>query len=134
VFGYRMPNQPRLPMKDGPSSPPCWGRFFWTVAGPGPLSMPPPRFIPVDWLVFGTCRGGFLLRASKSEAIQQIVDAYVRLNNRRALEDLRMHRQRMAVDLKSRTGFDLSLPIRQIDEEIAVIEAGLERLNSTPSA
>jgi hypothetical protein len=69
-----------------------------------------------------------------SEAIQQIVDAYVRLNNRRALEDLRMHRQRMAVDLKSRTGFDLSLPIRQIDEEIAVIEAGLERLNSTPSA
>ena len=69
-----------------------------------------------------------------SEAIQQIVDAYVRLNNRRALEDLRMHRQRMAVDLKSRTGFDLSLPIRQIDEEIAVMEAGLERLNSTPSA
>jgi uncharacterized small protein (DUF1192 family) len=67
-----------------------------------------------------------------SEAIQQIVDAYVRLNNRRALEDLRMHRQRMAVDLKSRTGFDLSLPIRQIDEEIAVIEAGLERLNSAP--
>jgi hypothetical protein len=69
-----------------------------------------------------------------SEAIQQIVDAYVRLNNRRALEDLRMHRQRMAVDLKSRTGFDLSLPIRQIDEEIAVIEAGLERLNSAPNA
>ena len=69
-----------------------------------------------------------------SEAIQQIVDAYVRLNNRRALEDLRMHRQRMAVDLKSRTGFYLSLPIRQIDEEIAVIEAGFERLNSTPSA
>lgn len=69
-----------------------------------------------------------------SEAIQQFVDAYVRLNNRRALEDLRIHRQRMAVDLKSRTGFDLSLPIRQIDEEIAVMEAGLERLNSTPSA
>jgi hypothetical protein len=74
------------------------------------------------------------VRATMSEAIQQIVDAYVRLNNRRALEDLRIHRQRMAVDLKSRTGFDLSLPIRQIDEEIAVIEAGLERLNSTPSA
>jgi hypothetical protein len=75
-----------------------------------------------------------IVRATMSEAIQQIVDAYVRLNNRRALEDLRMHRQRMAVDLKSRTGFYLSLPIRQIDEEIAVIEAGFERLNSTPSA
>jgi hypothetical protein len=34
---------------------------------------------------------------------------------------------RLAVDLKGRTGLDLSLPIQQIDEEIAVIEAGLER-------
>jgi hypothetical protein len=64
-----------------------------------------------------------------SDAIQQIVDAYVRSNNRRALEDLMMHRRRLAIDLKSRTGFDFSLPIRQVDEEIAVIEAGLERLN-----
>lgn len=64
-----------------------------------------------------------------SEAIQRIVDAYVRYNNRRALEDLMMHRQRLAIDLKSRTGFDFSLPIQQVDEEIAVIEAGLERLS-----
>jgi hypothetical protein len=64
-----------------------------------------------------------------SEAIERIVDAYVRFNNRRALEDLMMHRQRLAIDLKSRTGFDFSLPIRQVDEEIAVIEAGLERLS-----
>jgi hypothetical protein len=63
-----------------------------------------------------------------SSAIQQIVDAYVRLNNRRGLEDLMMHRQRLAVDLKARSGFDFSVPIRQIDEEIAVIEAGLESL------
>jgi hypothetical protein len=47
-------------------------------------------------------------------AIQQIVDANVRLKNRQTLEDLRMHRQRLAADL---------------NEEIAVIEAGLERLN-----
>jgi len=64
-----------------------------------------------------------------SDAIKQIVDAYVRLDNRRALENLMMHRQRLAIDLKSRRGFDFSLPIRQVDEEIAVIEAGLERLN-----
>jgi hypothetical protein len=69
-----------------------------------------------------------------SKAIEQIVDAYVRLNNRQALDDLRMHRQKLAVDLKSRTGFDLSLPIRQVGEEIAVIEAGLERLNRGHSA
>jgi hypothetical protein len=40
-----------------------------------------------------------------------------------------MHRQRLAVDLKSRSGrFDFSLPIGKIDEEIAIIEAGLARL------
>jgi hypothetical protein len=31
-------------------------------------------------------------------------------------------------------GFDFSLPIGQIEEEIAVIEAGLEGLNRAPSA
>jgi hypothetical protein len=69
-----------------------------------------------------------------STAIGQIVDAYVWLNNRRALEDLRMHRQRLAVGLKSRTGFDFSLLIGQMEEEIAVIEAGIERLNRSHSA
>ena len=62
-------------------------------------------------------------------AIEQIVDAYVRLKNRRGLDELMMHRQRLAVDLKSRSGrFDFSLPIGKIEEEIAVIEAGLARL------
>jgi hypothetical protein len=41
-----------------------------------------------------------------------------------------MHRQRLAVDLKSRSGYDFSLPIGQIDEEIAIIEAGLSRLKT----
>src|SRR5258708_1856820 len=35
-----------------------------------------------------------------TKAIQQIVDAYVRLNNRQGLEDPKMHRRRLAVDLK----------------------------------
>ena len=41
-----------------------------------------------------------------------------------------MHRQRLAVDLKSKSGYDFSLPIGQIDEEIAIIEAGLSRLKA----
>ncbi len=62
-------------------------------------------------------------------AIEQIVDAYVRLKNRRGLDELMMHRQRLAVDLKSRSGnYDFSLPIGKIEEEIAIIEAGLARL------
>lgn len=62
-------------------------------------------------------------------AIEQIVDIYVRLKNRRGLDELMMHRQRLAVDLKSRSGYDY-LPIGQIDEEIAIIEAGLSRLKA----
>jgi hypothetical protein len=72
-----------------------------------------------------------------TNAIQQIVDVYIRLNNRRALEDLRMHRQRLAVDLKLRLAenYNFNLPIGQIDAELAVIEAGLERLGRVaPSA
>ena len=65
-----------------------------------------------------------------TEAIQKIVDAYVRLENRQALEDLRMHRQRLAVNLKARTGYDFSLPLLQVESEIAIIEDGSERLNA----
>lgn len=66
-----------------------------------------------------------------SNAIEQIVDAYVRLKNRRGLDELMMHRQRLAVDLKSKSGsFDFSLPIGKIDEEIAIIEKGLSRLKA----
>jgi hypothetical protein len=68
-----------------------------------------------------------------TKAIEGIVDAYVRLGNRRALEDLHMHRHKLVVDLKGgQRLFDFSLPIRQVDEEIAVVEAGLEKLNAAP--
>ncbi len=65
-----------------------------------------------------------------SNAIEQIVDAYVRLKNRRGLDELMMHRQRLAVDLKSRSSarYDFGLPIEKINEEISIIEAGLTRL------
>ena len=63
-------------------------------------------------------------------AIEQIVNAYVRLKNRRGLDALMMHRQRLVVDLKSRSGYDFSLPIDQIDEEIAIIEEGLGLLKA----
>ncbi len=66
-------------------------------------------------------------------AIERIVETYVRLNNRRALEEMRMHRLRLAVELKSRSGYDFSLPIRSIDEEIAAIDAGLEKLSQGDS-
>jgi hypothetical protein len=67
-------------------------------------------------------------------AIEQIVTVYVRLNNRRALEQLMMHRQRLAIDLSARSGYDFSRAIRQINEEIAVIAAGIEKLTSAARA
>jgi hypothetical protein len=61
-------------------------------------------------------------------AIKKIVDTYVRLKNRRAIEDLLIHRRRLALDLKSRKGYDFSRPIAQIDAEISIIEASLDLL------
>jgi hypothetical protein len=69
-----------------------------------------------------------------SEAIQGMVDAYLRLNNRKALEELKSHRQRLAFDLKADAStYDFSGPIEQIGEDIAVINAALEQLDQTKS-
>jgi hypothetical protein len=62
-------------------------------------------------------------------AIKGIIDTYLRLGNRRAIEDLLIHRRRLAADLRGRTGYDFSRPIAEIAGEIAVIEAALEKLD-----
>ena len=65
-----------------------------------------------------------------SEAMKWIVDGFVKVNNRQALNDLKSHHCRMATELKSRRGgaLDLSSPIRQLEDEIRVVEDGLARL------
>jgi hypothetical protein len=70
-----------------------------------------------------------------SEAMKWIVDGFVKLNDRQALNDLKAHHCRMATELKSRRGgpFDLSSSIKQLDDEIAVIQEGLAKLG-TPAA
>lgn len=64
-----------------------------------------------------------------SSAIELIVDGYARLQDRESLGDLRMHRRRLAVDLKARTGFDCRSSIDQLEQDITAIEAGLEALS-----
>jgi hypothetical protein len=66
-----------------------------------------------------------------STAMEQIVNAYVRMRNRRALDELRMHRHRLAIDLKLRTksNYDHSLAVRKMAEDIATIEEGLKQLD-----
>jgi hypothetical protein len=65
-----------------------------------------------------------------SVAMKLIVDAYVSLKNRKALEDLREHRQRLKRELllKQSDAFDFSNSIRAFDDEVVVIETGLQRL------
>jgi uncharacterized protein YlxW (UPF0749 family) len=71
-----------------------------------------------------------------SESIKLIVDGYVKLSARKELQDLRAHRQRLASELRSLNGhpFDLNSSIKQLEEEITVIDAGLARLNSAAAA
>jgi hypothetical protein len=63
-------------------------------------------------------------------AIEQIVNTYVRLNNRRALEAMLIHRQRLAISIEGKV-YDRSPVIENLDEDIAAIQAGLKRLTAT---
>ena len=66
-----------------------------------------------------------------SEAMKLIVDGDVKLSARKALDDLKAHRCRLATELKSINGpFDLSSSIKQLEKEIEVIEEGLARLDT----
>lgn len=69
-----------------------------------------------------------------SSAMELIVEGYARLNDRKSLEDLRMHRRRLAVDLKATTGLDCRSSIALVEEDIAAIEAGLETLGRSDHA
>jgi hypothetical protein len=67
---------------------------------------------------------------SMSEAVKLIVDAYVSLKDRVALEEMREHRQRLRRDLGAKAGgwVDVSRSIQLFDEDIEAVEAGLARL------
>ena len=70
-------------------------------------------------------------------AIRTIVDVHVRYGNRRALEELRAHRGRLITGLKAfgrQRPYDTRKPIAQIEDEIAVIEAGLAKLKPATAA
>jgi hypothetical protein len=68
-------------------------------------------------------------------AIRSIVDLHVRFRNRRALDELRTHRRRLIAELRLLAGgYDISKPITQMQDEIAIIEAGLAKLDSATAA
>ena len=60
-------------------------------------------------------------------AIEQVVNIYVSLGSRQRLEAMRLERQRVVLELQNQSG-KLSVPVRQLEDEIAVIDAGLQKL------
>jgi hypothetical protein len=65
-----------------------------------------------------------------SVALGMIVDGFVFLQNRQALEGLREHRQRLRMELLLKRGsaFDSSKAVQLYETEIDVIENGIARL------
>jgi hypothetical protein len=65
------------------------------------------------------------------DGIKSVVDAYVRLKNRAKLDEMRMHRHRLRVSLHlhgDETRYNVGPAIRSLDDDLSVIEAGIERL------
>jgi hypothetical protein len=64
-----------------------------------------------------------------SVAIKSIVDGYLVLKDRASLEQLREHRRRLRRQLVDREGpFDVGHTVRILDEDIRVIESGINQL------
>ena len=62
-----------------------------------------------------------------SEAIKIIVDGYLSLRNRKALEEMRVHRERLRKQIEERTsgGIDAGPTMLLFEEELSVIQAAL---------
>ena len=66
-----------------------------------------------------------------SNAMESIVDGYVRMKNRTVLEEMQMHRHRLKVNLflqGEEQRYNVRPAIRFLDDDLSVIEAGIERL------
>jgi sulfur relay (sulfurtransferase) DsrC/TusE family protein len=66
-----------------------------------------------------------------SDAMESIVNAYVRMNNRAVLEEMRIHRHRLKISLYLRDEerrYNVSPAVRSLQDDLSVIEAGIERL------
>lgn len=63
-----------------------------------------------------------------SRSVELIVEGYVRLNDRTALEEILAHRQDLLRQLAGVTGIDPTQAIEQVSGEITIIESGLATL------
>ncbi|WFT97201.1 hypothetical protein QA633_09545 [Bradyrhizobium barranii] len=69
-----------------------------------------------------------------SKAIELIVAGYVKVRDRRALADLLEHRRKVLAQLEAVSGINPENATKAIQEELAVIEVGLEALKPPPGS
>jgi hypothetical protein len=69
-----------------------------------------------------------------SQAMELIVAGYVKVRDRRALTDLLAHRRKVLAELQAVSGINPENAVRAIQDELAVIEAGLEELKPPPGS
>jgi hypothetical protein len=67
-------------------------------------------------------------------AMEMIVAGFVKVKNRRALEDLHTHRRKVLADLQTITGINPANAIKAVQNDISAIEAGLEELRPPPGS
>lgn len=68
------------------------------------------------------------LESALSNAMQMIVAGYVKVRDRRALADLLAHRRKVLAELQAVSGIDPANAVLAVQEEIVIIDAGLDEL------
>ncbi|MET4278498.1 MULTISPECIES: hypothetical protein [unclassified Bradyrhizobium] len=66
--------------------------------------------------------------------MELIVAGYVRVRDRRALLDLLAHRRKLLAQLEAVSGINPENAAKAIQEELAMIEAGLEEIKAPPGS
>lgn len=61
-------------------------------------------------------------------AIALIVDGFVSLGDKEALQRLRDHRQQMLGDVQALSGLDVTRTVTELEHELEVIDSGLSDL------
>ena len=67
-----------------------------------------------------------------SQATRMMVETFVRSRNRQALDDLWSNRKSLIASFNTLSGYDLRKVVAGLEEEMAIIDAAIRKLNSDP--
>jgi hypothetical protein len=61
-------------------------------------------------------------------AIELVVAGYVDTNQLSALQDMKVHRERLAMSIRDRADFNFGVLLGQLEDDIREIDAGIRQL------